>query len=130
MELAAAAVALLAPYLAEAGKSIAGKAGEAAEAGIKAIHARVRRRLHDDPDDFGKKALARFEEEPADEGRQRTLTAVVAEKLQADEAFAAELRGLVEETTGGRPVESFLVQVYGGAVGKIVQIGRADSVSF
>lgn len=130
MEIAAAAVALLAPYLAEAGKSIAGKAGDAAAAGIAALHERLRHRFRDDDDAYAQQSLTRLEEEPADERRQRALADVLAEKAEADAAFAEELRELVGTASGGRPVNEFLVEVYGGEVGKIVQIGQAGDVRF
>jgi hypothetical protein len=130
MELATAAAALLAPYLAEAGKSVAGKVGDAAVAGITTLYGWIRKRFEDDDDSRGRDALTRLEAQPDDAGNQRALSEVLAAKAEADPSFASELKQLVDGATRGRSANDFLVEVYGGEVNKIVQIGKAGDVSF
>jgi hypothetical protein len=130
-QLALSAVTLLVPYLAKAGESIANEAGGAAVAATKALYVAIRSRFHSDDDPYAQQTLERLEEKPDAAGRQSALASVLAEHAEEDSAFADELKRLVEEVTGGRPVDQqFLVQVYGGEVGKIVQIGHAGTVTF
>jgi len=126
---ASAAVALLAPYLAKAAGAFATKAGEAALEGTKSLLAAIRRKFSHDGDDYAAQTLQRLEERPDDKGRQSGLESVLAEKAHEDPSFAEELKKLVEASTAGQPVTNFLTQVYGGEVGKIVNIGEAGTVN-
>lgn len=130
MELAVAAVALLAPYLARAGESVAGEAGEAMAAAMKRLYDFVRRRFEEDNDAAARQTLERLEERPELEERQHALAGVLAEKAKSNPAFVDELRRLVYKATEGRPLNEFLTQVYGGEVGKIVNIGQVENASF
>jgi hypothetical protein len=121
-------VAILAPYFAEAGKTAAVKAGDAAVDGIRALASMIRRKFEDDGDDYAKETLSRLENKPDDQGRQAALQGVIAEKAEADPAFAAEVERLVQEATNGKPLNQFLTQVFGGEVRNIVNIGTADQV--
>ena len=129
MDIASAAIALLAPYLAKAGKSFASKVGEAAFEGTKALLAAIRGKFKADEDPYAEMTIERLEQLPEDSGRQAALASVVAEKAAQDPAFADEIKRLVEGATGGRPVGAFLTQVYGGEVGKIVNIQNAGIVN-
>jgi len=128
MDPASAAVALLAPYLAEAGTAAASRAGEAAVDGAKALLAMLRRRFSGDKDEYAQQTLTRLEEKPDDQARQAALQGVLAEKAEEDRSFRTELERLVHQTTFDRPVAEFLTEVYGGEVGKIVNIGAAGTV--
>jgi hypothetical protein len=100
MGIAAAVIALLSPYLAEAGKSIAGKAGDVALEGVKALHEAIRRKFTDDGDDFARQTLERVEAQPESETRKQSLAEVLDEKVKADPDFAGELRRLLENVPG------------------------------
>jgi len=128
MDPASAAVALLAPYLAKAGEAAASKAGEAAVAGAKALLEMIRRRFGGEGDQYARQTLERLEDKPEDRGRQAALEGVLAEKAEQDGSFRTELERLVQQTTFDRPVAEFLTEVYGGEVGKIVNIGAAGTV--
>jgi hypothetical protein len=128
MDPVSAAIVLLAPYLAKAGASFASKAGEAAFEATRSLLDRIRRKFDDDGDNYARTTLARLEEKPDDEGRQGALKSVLEEKAQADPAFAGDLERLVQSTVGNQAVSSFVTQVYGGEVGKIVNIANAGVV--
>jgi hypothetical protein len=123
-----AAVALLVPYLAKFGEAVASKAGEAAVEGGKAILEIIKRRLGRDADEYGRQTLTRLEAKPEDEGRQSALRSVLADKVMEDREFADDLERIVQQTTSNQPVGQFLTEVYGGEVGKIVNIGSAGTV--
>ncbi|MGB9870629.1 MAG: hypothetical protein ACPLYD_03105 [Anaerolineae bacterium] len=128
-QIAAAAAALLGPYLAKAGEALAKKAGEAAWAKVEALYQAIRRKFAADRDDYAQKTLQRLEEQPSSEARQAALADVLAEKAQADPAFARQLAALVGEAGEDKALVQFITQVYGEAyVGKITNIGRADVV--
>ena len=128
-QIAAAAAALLGPYLAKAGEALAKKAGEAAWAKVEALYQAIRRKFAADRDDYAQKTLQRLEEQPSSEARQAALADVLAEKAQADPAFARQLAALVGEAREDKALVQFITQVYGEAyVGKITNIGRANVV--
>ena len=129
-QIATAAVALLGPYLAKAGEAAAKKVGEAAWEKMEALSQAIRRKFEADKKNAkAQETLQRFEEQPTDEDRQAALANVLAEKAQADPAFAEELARLVQFTTGDQTVGQFLTQVYDQAqVDKIINIGQAGVV--
>jgi hypothetical protein len=129
MDVIAAAVALVAPYLAKAAEGFASRAGEAAIDGTKALLRAIRDKFADDRDEYASQTLTRLEERPDDEARQAALRAVLADKASQDADFAYELRQLVGQTTQGAPLNSFLTQVYGGDVGKIVNVGTTGTLN-
>jgi hypothetical protein len=128
LELAAAVVALLSPYLARAGGALAERAGQGVAVAVSDLYRLVRRRFDDDPDAAARRALRDLEDQPGDEERQAALVDVLAAKVAAHSEFATELAELVRGVTDGRPVGHFLTQVYGGEVGKIVNINEADHI--
>ena len=131
MELAAAVVAVLSPYLAQAAGGIAAKAGEGVAVLVGDLYALVRRRFDDDPDPEARGALRELEAQPADGASQQALVDVLAGKATADPEFAEQLTEALEKITNGRPVnQQFLTQVFGGEVGKIVNIGQVGEVHF
>jgi hypothetical protein len=95
VEIAAAVIAFLST---DVGKSLANKAG----GGVAALYAAIRRKFDDDGDAVGQQALGELEQEPQSVPVQRIAVAALARKVEADEAFAAELRDLLREadTTG------------------------------
>ena len=122
-------VTLLAPYLAKAGEEVAKKAGEASWEKMKALYQVICNKFSADKDDYAQQTLKRLEEKPSEESRQRALTDILVEKAEANPEFAQELKQLVQDTTQGKDVGQFLTQVYGGEVGKIVNIGQAGDVN-
>lgn len=125
VQIVASAVTLLAPYLAKVGDGMIQKAGEDTWDKMKALHQAIRGRFSAEQDDYALKTLQRLEEQPSAEGRQKALVDVLAEKAQTDPEFAQELKQLVQNTTQGKDVGQFLTQVYGGEVGKIININEA-----
>jgi len=100
VEIAAAVIALLSPYLAQAGKSIADKAGDAALEGVKALHEAIRHKFGGD--DFARETLERAEAQPESEARKQSLAEVLDEKVKADPDFARELEELLKKVPGVR----------------------------
>lgn len=131
MEIAAAVVAVLSPYLAQGGGALAAKAGEGAAVLIGDLYDLVRRKFDDDPDSDARAALRELEVQPAEESIQEAFVDLLAAKATADSGFAQELAEAMRRITHGEPVtQQFLVQVYGGEVGKIISIGQARDVHF
>lgn len=97
--IAAAAVALLAPYLERLAKQVAEQAtdavGEAAVPAVKRLYQAVRARLR--PGTYAGNQLQGLEERPESEGRQQALRTALVEELESDPAFAAELERLVSD---------------------------------
>jgi hypothetical protein len=130
LEIAGSVVAVLSPYLAQAGGALAARAGEGVATLIKDLYGLVRRKFDEEREGDGRAALRDLEEEPADTSKQKALERALAERANADQAFANELASALEKITRGAPVnQQFLTQVYGGEVGKIVNIGQADTVN-
>jgi hypothetical protein len=130
VEIAASVVALLSPYLAQAGGALALKAGEGVAVLVGDLYDLVREKFNDDPDGAGRRALYDLEKQPSDQSKQRALEGVLAGKANADPEFLGELSAALQRITHGEPVDQqFLTQVYGGEVGKIINIGRADTVN-
>ncbi len=124
------AVAILAPYLTDAGKEAAKKAGDAAGQQVEALLGAIRRRLSSEQDSYGQQALERLEHQPEAEGRRQTLTDVLAEKAAADPAFATELERLVQEARQDPATSRFLTQVYErGKVDQLFNIGSVQTLN-
>lgn len=77
-----------------------------------------------DKDDYAQQTLKRLEEKSSDKSRQRALSDILTEKAETDTVFAQELQQLVQGTTQGQDVGQILIKLYGGEVGKIVNIGQ------
>jgi hypothetical protein len=91
--LAGAAVALVAPYLAEGGKELAKKVGGEAGERIVKLYDKVKATLTGG----GAEALADLEKQPEDADTKAALRVQLKKALEADPAFRAELATLVEE---------------------------------
>jgi hypothetical protein len=94
---AAAAVALLVPYLGQLGGHLAGRVAteltEAVMARLDHLYDRIKARFAGDR--AAGRALQRLEERPQDQLRQASLHDVLAEAVEADPRFAAELTEMV-----------------------------------
>ena len=123
--LAGAAVALVAPYVAEAAKAGAKKAGEAAASGVGALWTKLRARL------VGAGAAAKVEKleaAPDDPKRQTILAGELEELFEQDAAWRAEIAELVAELGGGATVaEQRMTQVGSDNVG--VQAAGQNTIS-
>ena len=96
VNLAAAAVAALAPYGVEAGKKAAGKVGEAAYEGSVKLLAFLKSKLKGDEQ---QKALSRVEEDPSDVDSQAVLRVTLREAMSADATFQNELKAFLQSLT-------------------------------
>jgi hypothetical protein len=124
--LASSVVAVLAPYLAKAGEEFAKEVGKTASSKMGDLYQAVKARLHGHP--AAAEALADVEATPDDEDAQAALRLQLKKQMEADGAFADTLRRLLEEIGRDEQTATFLTQVYGGEVGKIINIGQAGEV--
>jgi hypothetical protein len=97
--LAGAAVSLLAPYLEQLAGKVIDKAGdqlaEGALPAVKRVYEAVKTRLR--PGSYAGNQLQGVEEKPGSEGRRQALQSALAEILEEDKEFAAELERLVTQ---------------------------------
>jgi hypothetical protein len=126
MEIAAAAIALLAPYLAKAASAAAETAGEATLDGVRGLFDLVRRRFDEDGDEAAKSKLAALEQNPEDDEAQEELAHVLSEKVDSDPTFAETLQGAISAATGGRSVGDFNTEVHGDVHGGIKNVYMGD----
>jgi hypothetical protein len=102
---AAAAVALLVPYLGQLGGHLAGRVAtdltEAVMARLDRLYDRVKARFAGDH--ARERALQRLEERPDDRLRQASLQDVLAETLETDPGFAAELTAMIRDVRALAP---------------------------
>ena len=115
--MATGTVALLVPYVASAGKSVAEgifkDLGQAVQAKLGTLYRAVKERFAGN--DYACQSLQRLSEKPDDTGRQDALKSVLAEILEEDPGFRDELAGLLAgaRRSGGDEI----IRVYGsGAV--------------
>ena len=91
--LAAAAISLLAPYLAKGAEQFAGEAGKGAADAVRAIAERLQRWWSKEP-----VAAAAVQSLPADPAKYAPILAgLLSSDLQHDPSFASELRALVDD---------------------------------
>jgi hypothetical protein len=111
--LATGAVALLVPYLASAGKSVAEgifkDLGQALHAKLGTLYQAVKERFAGDED--AGQSLHRLSEKPEDTGRQEALRRALAKVLDEDSGFRNELARIVAEArrSGGDEI----IRIYG-----------------
>lgn len=92
--IAAGAIAVLGPYLAEAGKGFAKKAGESLAEKAGSLYEIIKAKFVGDSD--AEQALAVFKSKQSP-GRVLNLKEVLTEKMNDDSDFAAAVNKLVEE---------------------------------
>lgn len=114
--LAAQAVAVLSPYLVEAGKKVAGNVGEAAWKQAVTLYQSIKTRLAGHP---ASEALEDLAQAPEDEDIQATLRVALKKLLEKDTTFARELAGLLPTAPVAGP--SF-TNTIAGKVGAITQV--------
>lgn len=107
VSLATAVVSLLAPFLRQLGGQVAEKASaeltDAALPAIKRLYHTLKERLR--PGSYARSQLQGVEERPDSEGRQQALRSALAEELESDPAFAAEVERLVSEAQAASGVQ-------------------------
>lgn len=124
--LASGVVAALAPYLAKAGEEFAKEVGKTAGGKMGALYQAVKARFQGHPS--AAEALADVEATPDDKDAQAALRLQLKKQMSADLTWADTLRQLLEEIGQDEQTATFLTQVYGGEVGKIINIGQAGEV--
>ncbi len=124
--IASGVVAVLTPYLAKAGEAFAEGIGETASSKIGVLYQALKNRFRGHP--AADEALAKLEAAPDDKGTQAALRDQLEKKMKADPDLADTLRQLLEEIGQDEQAATFLTQVYGGEVGKIINIGQAGEV--
>ena len=92
--LSATAVALLSPYLAEAGKAAAKKAGEAIADTVPKIYQVIKAKFAQKP--TAAEALTELEKNPTDEDLQAAIRVQLKKLLAEDSSFANQLQQLIE----------------------------------
>lgn len=129
--IAAGAAAVLGPYLAEAGKGFAKKAGEALAEKASNLYQTIKAKFADDPD--AEQALALVESKPDSKGRLLTLKEVLAQKMNGDPEFAEAVNRLVVEARKS-DVHNVIaigernVAVGGDAIGSTIITGNDNEV--
>jgi hypothetical protein len=116
--LAAAAVTLLAPYLERLAGRVAEQAtdtiADAALPTVKRLYQTVKAKLR--PGSYAGNQLQGLEERPESEGRRQAMRTALAEELESDPTFAAELERLISEAqaAGGIRITATDVGVVSG----------------
>jgi len=102
-EMAAAVVALLAPYVAKGGEELAKKVGAEVGSRVVKLWDVVRAKLSSSR---AAEDLADFEQAPEDQANQGALVKDLRKALDADPAFRDEVMGLLREieAKGGQPI--------------------------
>jgi hypothetical protein len=120
-------VAALAPYLAEAGKEIAKDMGKAALGKIGTLYDFLKKRFQGNSPAEG--ALADLAANPDDGDAQASLRVQMKKLMNTDPDLVKTIRKMLSEIKEDKASFSFLTQVYGGNVDKIINLGSADTVN-
>lgn len=128
----ASVIAILTPYLAEAGKEFAKKAGEDLGGKAAELFQALKGKFAGDSD--AEQTLALLETKPESTARQSALQEVLAEKMQVDPDFAATMERLVQEAKQAdqRKVIAFgerSVAIGGNATGNTIITGDHNTAS-
>ena len=126
--IAAGAVAALAPYLKKTGEMFAEEVGKKTFEKIASLYQAIKDRFKDQP--AKKRTLKELEEMPEGQDVQAALCLQLEKQMTADVDFAEALRQLLNDVAQDEQGATFLTQVLGGEVGKIVSIGRARDLTF
>lgn len=125
--LAATAVAVLVPYLANAGEELTKETVKAAAAKIGPLYKALKARFQNRP--AAQEALADMESSPMDEDAQTALNLQLKKQMKADSELAETVRKLLEEIDQDKETTSFLTQVYGGEVGQIINARHIGTIT-
>jgi len=124
--LASTAVGLLVPVLKSFGDKIVDAGGDAAVTKIRALYERIKRRLTGDP--YDEQLLDGVAADPRSESRARNLRDRIAELMEADAEFRAEVEALVQdaERAGATAVSAAGSGITAG--GNVSQVAGGDAV--
>jgi hypothetical protein len=123
MEVVAAAIGLVIPYLARAG-------GAVADEGLRTLWAAMTARAEDAADDAARGALAGLHADPNDPARKDAATQAVTTLAAGDPAFRAELTEIVKRLADRTPDVTMSTTVSGNArVDKLTNIQSAGNVT-
>ena len=120
--IATTAIAILSSYLAKAGVEAAKKAGSAAWEKANEIYQAIKARFKKEKDGFPVQTLEQFEKTP--EKRKGAMEDVLKEILENDPEFSKSLLSLLNEAEKAGTGTVFNVNISGGKVGEIVNIGK------
>ena len=123
---ASSVVTMLAPYLAKTGEGFAENVGKKAFEKIDSLYQAIKERFQGQH--ASQEALNELELGPNDEGAHAALRLQLKNQMTADPTFVDTLRQLVDRIGRDEEAMTFLTQVYGGEVNKIVSIGKARDV--
>lgn len=123
--IAAATIAILTPYLFQAGEE-GGDRGADQEAWLTAatIHQSVRSRFAQESDHYPLETLDRYEKNP--DKRKAAMGEVLEEILENDAAFSQRLLSLLRKADEAGAGAVFNVNVSGGQVGEIISIDKLE----
>jgi len=125
--LATIAVAALAPYVAKASERLAEATGEAIADKIGALYQVLKTRFEDKP--AAKEALTDLEANPKNEDSRAALRRQLIKQMETDSSLKETLERLLDDIDKDEKSMSFLVQVYGGKVRNINQIGSVGKLT-
>lgn len=120
--LAASVIAVLAPYLVNAGQEFAKEGGKAAVGKIDSLYQSIKKRFQRKP--TAKESLADLEADPKNQDAQASFRLQLTKQMKEDPRFAEDLQKLVAEIRHDPASISFLTQVYG----KVENLVNADSI--
>jgi hypothetical protein len=122
--LAMTVVSFIAPYLANAGETVAEKAGEAAWEKIKAVYAAVKGKLTGDS--YAEQTLKRLEDQPKSPTRQAAMAGILEERIERDSSFGETLQNLLDEAkaSGAEKVITQTLKISHARVRDVTQIGE------
>ncbi len=92
--LAASGISMLTTFLAKAGQPLADKAGQAVADAVDSLFGAIKKKFKSDS--YAEQALKRLQEKPESKDRQASVKDVLLEQMEKDEAFAAEVKKLIE----------------------------------
>jgi hypothetical protein len=124
--LAAAIVAALTPFLAKAGEEFAKEAGKAAVDRISELYTLLQKRFQKKP--AAAEALQDMHDKPQDPDTQAALRKQLVKQIETDPELKNVLLATIQQIKQDPQAATFVTQVFGGEVGKIINIGSADKV--
>ncbi|MEO8428142.1 MAG: hypothetical protein ABI651_13610 [Verrucomicrobiota bacterium] len=119
--LAASAVSVLAPYLVQVGATAVEDLAKGTGNKILALYQALKHRFQGNT--IAAEALTDLEKAPSDEDAQAALRQQLKKQMEADPSFLDELKQLMEDVKQDNQSISFLTNVYGGKVEKIINVG-------
>ncbi|MEM9089296.1 MAG: hypothetical protein AAGC93_11175 [Cyanobacteria bacterium P01_F01_bin.53] len=130
IQIATIAVSLLAPYLAEGGKIVSQKAGEASWGQLSALYKVIHKKIRSSSDRHLQEAFQRLAEFPANQSRQDELKRLLVEMLSTDPKFLREVRAAIQEIHQDEMVGKFVTKISGQAkIEKIINIEQASHIN-